>query len=118
MKSFIDRFSGLVKGTLSGFDRIVFKGLILPLMFATEVMNFTGHRPQMIIRLKRNHDFKSYRREKLQKKNYLISIITSLLVNPYFLVKRDTVSCMSPSRRLPWRDGDMYGSSVISFQKG
>jgi len=40
MKSFIDRFSGLVKGTLSGFDRIVFKGLVLPLMSATEVMNF------------------------------------------------------------------------------
>lgn len=40
MKSFIDRFSGLVKGTISGFDRIVFKGLVLPLMSATEVMNF------------------------------------------------------------------------------
>ena len=32
MKSFIDRFSNLVKGTISGFDRIVFKGIILPLM--------------------------------------------------------------------------------------
>jgi len=27
MKEFIKRFSGLVKETLSGFDRIVFKGL-------------------------------------------------------------------------------------------
>jgi hypothetical protein len=29
MKKLIDRFSGLVKSTLSGFDRIVFKGLLL-----------------------------------------------------------------------------------------
>jgi hypothetical protein len=29
MKKLIERFSGLVKSTLSGFDRIVFKGLIL-----------------------------------------------------------------------------------------
>ena len=40
MKAFIDRFSGLVKGTVSGFDRIVFKGFILPLMSAAEVMGF------------------------------------------------------------------------------
>jgi len=44
MKSFIDRFSGLVKGTISGFNRIVFKGLVLPLMSATEVMNFRSLR--------------------------------------------------------------------------
>lgn len=44
MKAFINRFSGLVKGTISGFDRIVFKGFILPLMAATEVMNFCGSR--------------------------------------------------------------------------
>ncbi len=40
MKAFIDRFSGLVKGTVSGFDRIVCKGFILSLMSATEVMGF------------------------------------------------------------------------------
>jgi hypothetical protein len=40
MKAFIDRFSNSVKGVLSGFDRIVFKGLILPLMSASEVMSF------------------------------------------------------------------------------
>ena len=34
------RFSDLIKGTVSGFDRIVFKGLILPLMSSTEVMSF------------------------------------------------------------------------------
>lgn len=32
MKKFITRFSDLIKGRVSGFDRIVFKGLILPLM--------------------------------------------------------------------------------------
>lgn len=40
MKAFIDRFSGLIKRTVSGFDRIVFKGLILLLMSAAEVMGF------------------------------------------------------------------------------
>jgi hypothetical protein len=40
MKAFIDRFSDSVKGVLSGFDRIVFKGLILPLMSASQVMSF------------------------------------------------------------------------------
>lgn len=40
MKNLIERFSKFVKGTLSGFDRIVFKGLILPLMSPKEVMKF------------------------------------------------------------------------------
>jgi hypothetical protein len=40
MKSFINRFSNLVKGTISGFDRIVFKGIILPLMSPGKVMSF------------------------------------------------------------------------------
>ena len=40
MKKFMTRFSDLIKGTVSGFDRIVFKGLILPLMSSTEVMSF------------------------------------------------------------------------------
>jgi len=40
MKLFIDRFSNLVKGTISGFDRIVFKGLVLPLMSTSQVMTF------------------------------------------------------------------------------
>jgi hypothetical protein len=39
MKKFIERFSGLVKGTITGFDRIVFKGFVLPLM-ATRGANF------------------------------------------------------------------------------
>lgn len=40
MKKLIKRFSGLVKSTLSGFYRIVFKGFILPLMSSKEAMNF------------------------------------------------------------------------------
>jgi hypothetical protein len=40
MKALIDRFSGSVKGVLSGFDRIVFKGWLLPLMSASRVMSF------------------------------------------------------------------------------
>lgn len=40
MKKLIERFSGLVKATLNGFDRIVFKGFILPMMSAGEAMRF------------------------------------------------------------------------------
>lgn len=42
MKALIDRFSNSVKGVLSGFDRIVFKGWILPLMPASRVTDFLG----------------------------------------------------------------------------
>jgi len=44
MKLFIDKFSNLVKGTISGFDRIVFKGLVLPLMSTSKVMTFCRSR--------------------------------------------------------------------------
>ncbi len=40
MKLFINRFLNLVKGTISGFDHIVFKSLVLPLMSASKVLNF------------------------------------------------------------------------------
>ena len=40
MKALIDRFSGSVRGVLSGFDRIVFKGRLLPLMSASQVTSF------------------------------------------------------------------------------
>lgn len=40
MKKLVQRFSGLVKGAITGFDRIVFKGFILPLMSAEQVMRF------------------------------------------------------------------------------
>ncbi len=54
MKEFIKRFSGLVKGTISGFDRIVFKGLVLPLMSSCEVMFFCRSRSIL------NKDYKQW----------------------------------------------------------
>lgn len=40
MDSFVARFAGRIKGVLTGFDRIVFKGCIRPLMFAEGAMAF------------------------------------------------------------------------------
>lgn len=40
MNNLIKRFSNLVKGSITGFDRIVFKGFILPLMAAKGAMDF------------------------------------------------------------------------------
>jgi hypothetical protein len=54
MKSFIDKFSNLVKGTISGFDRIVFKGLVLPLMSTSQVMTFCRYRGIL------NKDYKAW----------------------------------------------------------
>jgi predicted transcriptional regulator len=54
MKKLIERFSGLVKSTISGFDHIVFKCLILPLMSADKVMQFC--KAQGIL----NKDYKSW----------------------------------------------------------
>lgn len=35
MNGLVQKFAGVVKGVLSGFDRIVFKGSLLPLMYDT-----------------------------------------------------------------------------------
>lgn len=40
MEKLIKKFSGLVNSCITGFDRIVFKGFILPLMVAEGAMNF------------------------------------------------------------------------------
>ncbi len=40
MNELIDRFCEVVEDTLIGIDRIVFKGMILPLMSAIEAMDF------------------------------------------------------------------------------
>ena len=40
MKTLLERFKGIVNGTLSGFDRIAFKGFLMPLMYAKGVMDF------------------------------------------------------------------------------
>jgi hypothetical protein len=54
MKKLVQRFASVVKGTLSGFDRIVFKGCILPLMSAAEVMKFCGAKGVL------NKDYKAW----------------------------------------------------------
>ena len=54
MKALIDRFSNSVKGVLSGFDRIVFKGWILPLMSASQVTSFLGSKGVL------NKDYKDW----------------------------------------------------------
>ena len=40
MNTFVQKFASIVKGVITGFDRIVFKGSILPLMNERGVMNF------------------------------------------------------------------------------
>ena len=85
MKAFIDRFSGLVKGVLSGFDRIVFKGLILPLMSASEVMSFLCSKGVL------NKDYK----------NWMVAQ-TKDIVNTADQYARD--NCGEPIVRIPtWR---------------
>jgi hypothetical protein len=54
MNTFVARFGDIVKGILTGFDRIVFKGSMLPLMYAKGAMGFC--RSHGI----RNKDFKSW----------------------------------------------------------
>lgn len=54
MNLFVARFRDIVKGIMTGFDRIVFKGSILPLMYAEGAMRFC--RAHGI----RNKDFKSW----------------------------------------------------------
>jgi hypothetical protein len=54
MKKLVKRFGGLVKGILTGFDRIVFKGTILPLAYADGVMSFLHGRGVL------NRDYKRW----------------------------------------------------------
>jgi hypothetical protein len=44
MDTFIQRFGEKIKGVITGFDRIVFKGCIRPLMFAEGAMSFLRFR--------------------------------------------------------------------------
>lgn len=44
MDGFLQRFGGQIKGVITGFDRIVFKGCIRPLMFADGAMGFLRSR--------------------------------------------------------------------------
>lgn len=54
MNMFVAKFRDIVKGIITGFDRIVFKGSILPLMYAKGAMSFC--RTHGI----RNKDFKAW----------------------------------------------------------
>ena len=54
MKKLIERFSDLVKGSIAGFDRIVFKGFILPLMSAKGAMRFKVDTTISSIKIVRN----------------------------------------------------------------
>jgi hypothetical protein len=54
MNLFVAKFRDIVKGIMTGFDRIVFKGSILPLMHAKGAMSFCSTHGI------RNKDFKSW----------------------------------------------------------
>ena len=54
MDKFVQRFSGKIKGVISGFDRIVFKGCLRPLMFADGAMSFFRSRGVL------NKDYKEW----------------------------------------------------------
>lgn len=54
MNTFVAKFGDMVKGILTGFDRIVFKGSILPLAHAAGAMRFCGAHGI------RNKDFKRW----------------------------------------------------------
>ena len=54
MDTLLNRFSSSVKGIISGFDRIVFKGMLRPIMFAAGMQGF------LISRNILNKDFKTH----------------------------------------------------------
>ena len=54
MDTFLQRFTGKIKGVITGFDRIVFKGCIRPLMFAEGAMSFFRSREVL------NKDYRSW----------------------------------------------------------
>jgi len=54
MNTFVQNFKSVVKGVLTGFDRIVFKGHLMPLMFDDGVMAFCGSRGIL------NKDYKNW----------------------------------------------------------
>lgn len=68
MNKLIKRFSDVVKGSITGFDRIVFKGIILPLMSSAEAMSF----------FRSNHIlFKDYKKWMMKQSSRLIEFAQS-----------------------------------------
>jgi len=54
MDTLLNRFTSVVKGIITGFDRIVFKGMLRPIMFPAGMQNFLKSRNVL------NKDFKEY----------------------------------------------------------
>lgn len=54
METFLQRFRDKIKGVITGFDRIVFKGCLRPLMFAEGAMAFFRSRGVL------NKEYKSW----------------------------------------------------------
>ena len=54
MDTLLSRFSEKVNSVITGFDRIVFKGMIMPIMHAAGMTSF------LVARRVLNKDFKSY----------------------------------------------------------
>ena len=54
MDTLSSRFNSIVKGVITGFDRIVFKGMIRPIMYSTGMQSFLRYRKIL------NKDFKNY----------------------------------------------------------
>ena len=60
MGTLSDKFRQIVKGVIKGFDRIVFKGMIRPIMFAAGMQSFLMSKGIL------NKDFKTYAMEQSQ----------------------------------------------------
>jgi len=54
MDTLLNKFSTVVNGVISGFDRIVFKGMLLPIMYAAGMQNYLWSRKVL------NKNFKEY----------------------------------------------------------
>jgi hypothetical protein len=61
MDTFLQRFAGKIKGVITGFDRIVFKGCLRPLMFAAGAQGFFQSRGIL------NKDYKAWVRAQSAK---------------------------------------------------
>ena len=61
MDLLFNKFSKIIKGVITGFDRIVFKGMLLPIMHTSGMMSFLNSRNVL------NKDFKKYVTEQSKK---------------------------------------------------
>jgi len=61
MDTLLSRFSAVVNGVITGFDRIVFKGIVRPIMHSAGMESF------LVARKVKNKEFKPYAMEQSQK---------------------------------------------------